>query len=105
MGKVLSEALNDGEISRAERTGLNKIVDELETDLSLAAKKAVREFLQLGDTFDGNLASQLFGVSEADADRLEKAGASRAPPTSSPTRARTTTACASPAPPAWTSCS
>jgi hypothetical protein len=74
VGKVLSKALEDGEISRAEQSDLKKVVDTMDDKLSPAARKALNEFLALGNTFDGNLASQLFGVSDADADKLEKEG-------------------------------
>jgi hypothetical protein len=74
LGKVLSKALDDGEIHISEKKDLEKIRDEMDTTLTPAARMALREFLSLGTHFDGNLANALFGISEEDADKLEKAG-------------------------------
>jgi predicted flap endonuclease-1-like 5' DNA nuclease len=77
VGNLLSKALQDGEISVGERIELEKVKTELADKMSPNARTALDRFLGLGDTFDGNLAGKIFGVTVAEADKLEKAGVSR----------------------------
>ncbi len=77
VGRLLSGALEDGKIDHAERKDLEKVRSELVDELSPAARNALNRFLGMGDTFDGNLAGKIFGMTVQDADKLEKAGVTR----------------------------
>lgn len=76
VGQLISDTLQNGEITHAERKDLQKIQAELEAQITPDAREALRSFLSLGPSFDGNIAGDIFGLEGAKADRLEKAGVS-----------------------------
>lgn len=76
VGKLLSSALDDGTITRGERSDLSKVVNQMGSDLTPEAETALRSFLGLGVRFDGGLAASLFSAGQQTADALEAQGIS-----------------------------
>ncbi len=73
VGKLISKALDDGRVHQGEIADLKKIQTEFYDELTPQARRALRSFLSLGNTFDPGIAGQLFGVTDDVADKLEKA--------------------------------
>ena len=76
VGSLISKALENGELSRAEIKDLEKVQSELESSMTPDARVALQRFLSMGDNFDGNLAGEIFGLNQDQGDKLEKAGIS-----------------------------
>lgn len=75
VGQLVSQALTDGRVSRGELEDLKKVQAELVDELTPEARRAIKNFLSLGTSFDPGIAGAIFGVTDEVADKLEKAGA------------------------------
>jgi hypothetical protein len=74
VGQLISQALTDGKVTRGEVEDLKKVQSELASELTPEARRAINNFLSLGSSFDPGLAGVIFGVTDEQVDKLEKAG-------------------------------